>query len=81
MVITLMAVARWALRLQHLITIKHMENMCKVILATGMIVGYAYGTEFFIAWYSGNPYEQFAFINRAFGPYWWAYWSICGRMP
>ena len=76
MVITLMAVARWALQLQHLITIKHMENMCKVILATGMIVGYAYGTEFFIAWYSGNPYEQFAFINRAFGPYWWAYWSM-----
>lgn len=76
MVITLMTVARWALHLEHLITIKHLENMCKVILATGMIVGYAYGTEFFIAWYSGNPYEMFTFINRAFGPYWWAYWSM-----
>ncbi|NUM81902.1 polysulfide reductase NrfD, partial [bacterium] len=39
-------------------------------------VGYAYSCEFFIAWYSGNEYEAFAFINRAFGPYWWAYWSM-----
>jgi Ni/Fe-hydrogenase subunit HybB-like protein len=76
MVVTLMTVARWALRLEHLITTRHLENMCKVMLATGMIVGYAYGTEFFIAWYSGNQYEQFTFINRAFGPYWWAYWSM-----
>jgi hypothetical protein len=40
------------------------------------MVGYAYGMEFFIAWYSGVDYEQFAFINRAFGPYWWAYWIM-----
>ena len=45
-------------------------------LATGSIVGYAYIMEFFIAWYSGNPYERFTFINRAFGPYWWAYWTM-----
>ena len=50
--------------------------MNKIMLATGMIVGYAYAMEFFIAWYSGNAYEQFAFINRAFGPYWWAYWTM-----
>ncbi len=50
--------------------------MNKIILATGTIVGYAYATEFFIAWYSGNPYERFAFLNRAFGPYWWAYWTM-----
>ena len=43
--------------------------MNKIMLATGMMVGYAYGIEFFIAWYTGNPYERFAFINRAFGPY------------
>jgi len=55
---------------------KHLENMNKIMLATGSIVGYAYATEFFIAWYSGNPYERFAFINRAFGPYWWAYWTM-----
>jgi molybdopterin-containing oxidoreductase family membrane subunit len=39
-------------------------------------VGYAYGSEFFIAWYSGNQFEQFVFINRASGPYWWAYWTM-----
>jgi molybdopterin-containing oxidoreductase family membrane subunit len=50
--------------------------MNKIILATGTIVGYAYATEFFIAWYSGNPYERFIFINRAFGPYAWAYWTM-----
>jgi hypothetical protein len=42
--------------------------MNKIILATGMMVGYAYAIEFFIAWYSGNPYEQFAFVNRALRP-------------
>ena len=76
MVITLMVISRWALGLENLITVKHLENMCKVILATGTVVGYAYATEFFIAWYSGNPYERFTFINRAFGPYAWAYWSM-----
>ena len=50
--------------------------MNKIILATGTMVGYAYAMEFFIAWYSGNPYESFTFINRAFGPYWWAYWTM-----
>ncbi len=51
-VMTLLLVARWTLNLQNLITIKHLENMCKIMLVTGSIVGYAYGTEFFIAWYS-----------------------------
>jgi len=55
---------------------KHLENMNKIMLATGTVVGYAYATEFFIAWYSGNPYERFIFINRAFGPYAWAYWTM-----
>ena len=50
--------------------------MAKIILVTGSIVGYAYATEFFIAWYSGNHYERFAFMNRAFGPYAWAYWIM-----
>jgi molybdopterin-containing oxidoreductase family membrane subunit len=62
--------------LENIITIDHLEKMNKVILATGMMVGYAYGMEFFIAWYSGNPVEQFVFINRAFGPYSWAYWIM-----
>jgi len=55
---------------------KHLENMNKIILVTGSIVGYSYCTEFFIAWYSGNIYERFTFLNRAFGPYWWAAWSM-----
>ena len=76
MVVTLMVIARWVYGLENLITMKHLENMNKIIVATGTVVGYAYGTEFFIAWYSGNLYERFIFINRAFGPYWWAYWSM-----
>jgi molybdopterin-containing oxidoreductase family membrane subunit len=76
MVVTLMTLARWIYGLENLITMKHLENMCKVMLATGTIVGFAYGTEFFIAWYSANQYERFIFLNRAFGPYAWAYWTM-----
>ncbi|TWT78194.1 Polysulfide reductase, NrfD [Posidoniimonas polymericola] len=76
MVLTLMVPAREWFGLKHLVTTRHLENMCKIIIATGSMVGFAYGTEFFIAWYSGNSYEQFAFVNRAFGPYWWAYWIM-----
>jgi len=76
MVVTLMVIARWVYHVEHLVTMRHLENMCKIMLATGTVVGYAYATEFFIAWYSGNPYERFTFINRAFGPYWWAYWIM-----
>ena len=76
MVVTLMVVLRWVFDLQHLVTMGHLEKMNKIMLATGTIVGYAYGTEFFIAWYSGNPYEQFVFLNRAMGPYAWAYWTM-----
>jgi Ni/Fe-hydrogenase subunit HybB-like protein len=75
-VMTLLVIARWSLNLQNLITIKHLENMCKIMLVTGSVVGYAYATEFFIAWYSGNIYERFTFLNSAFGPYWWAYWIM-----
>jgi molybdopterin-containing oxidoreductase family membrane subunit len=76
MVLTLLLPARAIFGLHDLITAKHIDNMCKIILLTGSIVGYAYTMEFFIAWYSGNPFEQFAFINRATGPYWWAYWAM-----
>jgi molybdopterin-containing oxidoreductase family membrane subunit len=76
MVITLMVVCRVAFKLEHIITPLHFDRMARLILATGSIVGYAYGVEFFIAWYSGNPYEQFAFLNRALGPYAWAYWIM-----
>jgi Ni/Fe-hydrogenase subunit HybB-like protein len=76
MVISLTVIARKIFSLEDLITIDHMEKMNKIILLTGSMVGYAYSMEFFIAWYSGNIYEQFAFINRAFGNYAWAYWIM-----
>ncbi|PRQ04947.1 NrfD/PsrC family molybdoenzyme membrane anchor subunit [Enhygromyxa salina] len=76
MVLTLLIPIRKWYGLEHIITIKHLENMAKIILLTGSMVGYAYAMEFFIAWYSGNPYESFAFVNRAFGPYAWAYWIM-----
>ncbi|MBL8148801.1 MAG: polysulfide reductase NrfD [Blastocatellia bacterium] len=76
MVMTLMLIARWIFKLENFVTMVHLDNMCKIMLATGTIVGYAYATEFFIAWYSGNAYEKFTFLNRAFGPYAWAYWIM-----
>ena len=76
MVLTLMIPVRKLFGLEDVITIKHLECMAKVVLTTGMIVGYAYTTEFFAAWYSGNETERFVFINRAFGPYAWAYWIM-----
>jgi Ni/Fe-hydrogenase subunit HybB-like protein len=77
MVITLMTLMRIGFpEFKNYITIDHMEVMNKIIMTTGLMVGYAYGSEFFIAWYSGNQYERFVFINRAFGPYGWSYWIM-----
>ncbi len=70
---TLLLIARKVLDLQDYITIKHMEYMNIIILVTGSIVGCAYLTELFIAWYSGVELEQYAFLDRATGSYWWAY--------
>lgn len=76
MVVTLMIITRKVFGLENLMTIYHLETMNKIILLTGSLVGYAYAMEFFIAWYSAGTYESFAFVNRAFGPYWWAYWIM-----
>jgi Ni/Fe-hydrogenase subunit HybB-like protein len=76
MVVTLLVIARESFNLQDYITVNHLEAMNKIILLTGTIVGYAYASEFFMAWYSGNPYERFIFIQRALGPYSWAYWTM-----
>ena len=76
MVMTLMLVARHVMGLKDYITVYHIEMMNIVIIVTGSIVGIAYLTEYFIAWYSGVPAEQYAFYNRATGPYWWAYWTM-----
>ncbi|MBL8872200.1 MAG: polysulfide reductase NrfD [Planctomycetaceae bacterium] len=76
MVLTLSIPCREWFGLKHLITHRHIENMAKVMLATGMIVSYAYSVEFFMAWYSQQPYEQFVFLNRPLGPYAWAFWTM-----
>ena len=76
MVVTLSIIARKVFHLQEIITLNHLDKMSKIMLVTGMMVGYAYACEFFISWYSGNIYERFTFMNRAFGPYAWAYWIM-----
>lgn len=76
MVSTLLIITRKVMKFEHFITVAHIEAMCKVLILTGMLVGFAYATEFFIAWYGGNEYERFAFVNRATGPYAWAYWTM-----
>jgi Ni/Fe-hydrogenase subunit HybB-like protein len=64
--------------LKDFITQKHLENMAKILLATGLIVSYGYVVEAFMAWYSGNTFEQYMMLNRMFGRYWWAYWALIG---
>jgi molybdopterin-containing oxidoreductase family membrane subunit len=78
MVLTLMLIARKTMRLEDYITLRHVDAMTKLILVTSGIVALAYGTELFVAAFSDNPYEQFAFANRLFGPMGWAYWIMVG---
>ncbi len=76
MVLTLMIVARKLMGYEEYITLGHIDAMGKVVLTTGSIVALAYATEFFVAWYSGNPYERYVFLNRATGPFKWAFWTM-----
>jgi len=76
MVLMLMIIARKIFGLAHIMTMRHLENMAKIILLTGSLVGYAYAIEMFMAWYSGNETEWFVFVNRALGDYAWAYWIM-----
>ncbi len=71
-----LVVIRNVFDMQDLIPLNTLETMNKIILLTGTMVGYAYSMEFFIAWYSGSQPEYFTFVNRAFGPYSWAYWIM-----
>jgi molybdopterin-containing oxidoreductase family membrane subunit len=77
MVLTLaIPVRRWY-HLEDLITMRHIECMAKVMLGTGLIVAYGYAMEAFMAWYSGNQVERYAFVNRMWvGGYWWTYWLL-----
>ena len=76
MVNTLLIIMRKVSSLEDYITVQHIELMNIIIMITGSIVGCAYITELFVAWYSGVEYEQYAFLNRATGPYWWSYWLM-----
>ena len=62
--------------LEAFITMRHIQNMAKVMLATGLIVAYGYIMEAFFGWYSGNIYERFMIYNRMTGPYAWSYWLL-----
>jgi molybdopterin-containing oxidoreductase family membrane subunit len=76
MVLTLSIPLRKVYGLEDFITLRHLDNMGRVMLATGLIVAYGYLMEGFSAFYSGNQYEQYLALNRAFGPYWWSYWAL-----
>jgi molybdopterin-containing oxidoreductase family membrane subunit len=76
MVLTLAIPLRAAYGLEDFITMRHLQNMAKVMLATGLIVAYGYMMEAFMAWYSGNEFEQYMIINRATGPYGGFYWAL-----
>ncbi len=76
MVLTVVLPVREIYKLHSLITLHHIDNMCKIMLATGLIVLYGYSLEVFFGWYSANPFEQFMVENRFFGPNAWAYWAL-----
>jgi Ni/Fe-hydrogenase subunit HybB-like protein len=76
MVLTLAIPIRAAYHLEDLITMRHIDNMAKVMLATALIVGYGYTMEAFFGWYSANQYERFMIYNRMTGPYAWSYWML-----
>jgi molybdopterin-containing oxidoreductase family membrane subunit len=78
MVLVLAIPLRAVYALQDFVTAKHLDNMAKVVLATGLMVAYGYAMEAFIAWYSGNQYERFMMLNRATGPYAATYWALIG---
>src|SRR5215467_3195567 len=76
MVLTLAIPIRAVYGLEDFITMRHLQNMAKVMLVTGLIVAYGYATEAFVAWYSADKFEFFVPFNRATGPYAWSYWAL-----
>lgn len=76
MVVTLVVPIRRFYHLEGFITLRHLDNMAKILLVTGLVVGYGYLMESFMAWYSGSIYEKFLVLNRSFGPYWWVWWTV-----
>jgi len=76
MVLTLLIPMRSIYGLQDMITMRHLENMAKIMLVTGLIVFYGYMMEAFFAWYSANEFEKYMIYNRTTGPYWYMYWTL-----
>ncbi|MGC1297472.1 MAG: NrfD/PsrC family molybdoenzyme membrane anchor subunit [Alloacidobacterium sp.] len=76
MVLTLAIPIRKFYHLEDLVTIRHIDNMAKVMLVTGLIVAYGYGMEVFMSWYAASHWEYFMMWNRMFGPMGWAYWVL-----
>src|SRR4029079_9596628 len=76
MVLTLVIPIRAYYHLEDFVTMRHIQNMAKIMLVTGLIVFYCYATEAFFGWYAANEYEGFMIHNRMFGPYWYAYWFL-----
>jgi molybdopterin-containing oxidoreductase family membrane subunit len=76
MVLTLLIIARRTMRLERYITMDHLDKMSKVTMFTGMIISFAYASEFFSVWYNGEVYETYHFINRATGPYAWCFYLM-----
>ncbi len=76
MVLTLVIPIRRFYHMEAFITLRHLDNMAKVLLATGLMVAYGYLMEAFMGFYSGNRYERFLMMNRALGPYWWVFWLV-----
>jgi molybdopterin-containing oxidoreductase family membrane subunit len=76
MVLTLAIPMRAIYGLEDFITMRHLQNMAKVMLVTGLVVAYGYGMEAFIAWYGQSQYEGFMMLNRIAGPYWREYWAL-----
>jgi molybdopterin-containing oxidoreductase family membrane subunit len=76
MVMTIAIPLRKFYGLEDFITMRHLNNMARVMLATGLFVAYGYMMEAFMAWYSANPYESYMMSNRFFGPYAAVYWSL-----
>jgi molybdopterin-containing oxidoreductase family membrane subunit len=76
MVLNIVIPVRKLYKLERLITMRHLNNMANVMLVTGEIVAYGYLIEAFMAWYSGDVFEEFMMKNRAFGPYGWVFWLL-----
>ena len=76
MVLTIAIPLRAVYKLEDFVTLRHLQNMAKILLATGLIVGYGYMIEAFMSWYSGSPYEKYMMWNRLTGPYWPVFWGL-----